>query len=333
VIFLTAKTQVEDESRGFEVGCVDYITKPISPPIVLARLRTHLTLKAAADFLRDKNEYLAAEVTRRVRELEAATQARQKLESELEIARQIQVDMLPRGGSRNLELYDLAARLVPARAVGGDLYDHFHLDGQLYFLVGDVSGKGVPAALFMARTKTLFATVARHEPDLSRVLTEVNRSLCADNDEAMFTTLFAGTLQLDTGELCCATAGHDAPILIPASGASARMVDVDGGPALGLFEEASFPTARSTLQSGDALVLYTDGVTEAERDQGAFFTVKRLLALLVGGTSQSAAALAERIVGAVHEFAGETPQSDDITVLTLRYRPRGVHGETREATT
>src|SRR6185503_19087790 len=118
VIFLTAKTQVEDESRGFEVGCVDYITKPISPPIVLARVRTHLALKAAADFLRDKNEYLAAEVARRVRDLEAATRARQRVETELEVAHRIQMDMLPTGGSQDPELYDLAARLVPARAVG-----------------------------------------------------------------------------------------------------------------------------------------------------------------------------------------------------------------------
>ena len=223
VIFLTAKTQIEDEQQGFDVGCVDYITKPISPPIVLARVRTHLALKAAADFLRDNNEYLAAEVARRVQELETATRAKQKLESELEIARAIQMDMLPSGGSRNPELYDLAAQLLPARAVGGDLYDYFHLEGKLYFLVGDVSGKGVPAALFMARAKTLFATVARHEPDLGRALAEVNRGLCADNEAAMFATLFAATVELDTGELRCAVGGHEGPVLIPASGEAARI--------------------------------------------------------------------------------------------------------------
>jgi sigma-B regulation protein RsbU (phosphoserine phosphatase) len=297
---------------------------------VLARVRTHLALKAAADFLRDKNEYLAAEVARRVRELEAETRARQRLESELEIARRIQMDMLPRGGSMNPERYDLAARLVPARAVGGDLYDYFHHDGKLYFLVGDVSGKGVPAALFMARAKTLFATVARHEPDLARVLAEVNRGLCADNEAAMFTTLAAGTLELDTGELGCALGGHEAPVLIPASGEPARLVQVDGGPALGLRAEASFPTIRLTLRRGDALVLYTDGVTEAEAEKGGFFTVERLLGLLSGGEPLSATAIAERVLGAVREFAGQAPQSDDITVLALRYRPSVAHGSRLE---
>ncbi len=321
VIFLTAKTQVEDEQQGFDVGCVDYITKPISPPIVLARVRTHLALKAAADFLRDKNEYLAAEVARRVRELEVATRARQKLESELEIARRIQMDMLPTGGSRKPELYDLGACLVPARAVGGDLYDYFELGTRLYFLVGDVSGKGVPAALFMARAKTLFATVARHEPDLGRVLTEVNRGLCADNEAAMFATLFAATVELDTGELRCAVGGHESPVLIPASGERARVVQIDGGPALGLWADALFPTTRLALRPGDALVLYTDGVTEAEAERGGFFTAERLVQLLSGGKSLSAAALAERVLEAVREFAGKAAQSDDITVLALRYRP------------
>ena len=333
VIFLTAKTQVEDEKQGFEVGCVDYITKPISPPIVLARVRTHLALKAAADFLRDKNDYLAAEVARRVRELEAETRARQKLETELDIARRIQMDMLPDGGSRNPELYDLAARMVPARAVGGDLYDHFHLGGKLYFLVGDVSGKGVPAALFMVRAKTLFATVARHEIDLGGVLAEVNRGLCADNEAAMFATLLAGTIDLDTGELRCAVGGHEPPILIPASGEAARIVPVDGGPALGLHPEAAFPTIPCTLQPGDALVLYTDGVTEAEAEQGGFFTGERLLELFSDARKISAAAIADRVLGAVREFAGKAPQSDDITVLALRYRPPTAHGNKREEPT
>jgi sigma-B regulation protein RsbU (phosphoserine phosphatase) len=289
-------------------------------------VRTHLALKAAADFLRDKNEYLAAEVARRVRELEVATRARQKLESELEIARRIQMDMLPTGGSRNPDLYDLAARLVPARAVGGDLYDYFLLEGRLCFLVGDVSGKGVPAALFMARTKALFAAVARHESDLGRVLAEVNRALCADNEAAMFATLFAGTLELATGELRCAVGGHEAPVLIPASGAPARLVEVEGGPALGLWPEASFPAIGLALRPGDTLVLYTDGVTEAEAERGGFFTADRLVELLSSGGSASAAAIPERVLEAVHAFAGQAPQSDDIAVLALRYRPSVAHG-------
>jgi sigma-B regulation protein RsbU (phosphoserine phosphatase) len=115
--------------------------------------------------------------------------------------------------------------------------------------------------------------------------------------------------------------GHEAPVLIPASGEPARMVEVDGGPALGLFEDAMFPAIGFALRPGDALVLYSDGVTEAEAAQGGFFSAERLVELLSGGRSLSAAAIAERVLGAVRAFAGEAPQSDDITVLALRYRP------------
>jgi sigma-B regulation protein RsbU (phosphoserine phosphatase) len=298
---------------------------------VLARVRTHLALKAAADFLRDKNEYLAAEVTRRVRELEAEHRARQKLETELEIAHRIQMDMLPTGGSPNPDLYDLAARLIPARAVGGDLYDYFRLGGKLYVLVGDVSGKGVPAALFMARVKTLFATVARHEPELGRVLIEVNRGLCSDNEAAMFATLVAGIVDLDTGELRWAVGGHEPPIFIPAVGGAGRIASVDSGPALGLHPEAVFPTFSCALRPGDALVLCTDGVTEAETEQGEFFTEERLLVSCAQNVS--AAAIADRVLGAVREFAGKAPQSDDITILALRYRPPIAHGNKRKEST
>jgi sigma-B regulation protein RsbU (phosphoserine phosphatase) len=187
--------------------------------------------------------------------------------------------------------------------------------------VGDVSGKGVPAALFMARTKALFAAVARHESDLGRILAEVNGGLCADNEAAMFATLFAGTLDLDTGELWCAAGGHEPPVLLPASGAPARLADVAGGPALGLRPEASFPTTRLALRPGDTLVLYTDGVTEAEAGEGRFFTAARLLQVLSGGKPASAATIADRVLEAVREFAGQAPQSDDIAVLALRYRP------------
>jgi sigma-B regulation protein RsbU (phosphoserine phosphatase) len=182
----------------------------------------------------------------------------------------------------------------------------------------------------MARTKALFAAVASHESDLGRILAEVNGTLCADNEAAMFATLFAGTLELDTGELRCAAGGHEPPVLIPAAGAPARIAGVEGGPALGLRPEAAFPTTRLALQPGDALVLYTDGVTEAEAENGGFFTAERLVELLSGGKPASAAGIAERVLEAMREFAGRAPQSDDITVLALRYRPSVARGRTLE---
>ena len=323
VIFLTAKTQVEDESRGFEVGCVDYITKPISPPIVQARVRTHLALKAAADFLRDKNEYLAAEIARRVRELEAETRARQKLETELDIARRIQMDMLPTGGSENSELYDLAARLVPARAVGGDLYDVFRLDDRrLCLVVGDVSGKGIPAALFMVMTITLIRSLARLSGRPDEILARVNDALAADNPSSMFVTLFCAVLDVETGRLTCASGGHLSPLLARAGGEPRSLVASEGT-LVGVQPGLAFPATEVELVPGDLLVAFTDGVTEAMTPDGALFGEARLRALLRGLGDVAPADAVAAVLAGVRAFAGSAEQADDIAILAVRYAGAG----------
>jgi phosphoserine phosphatase RsbU/P len=253
-----------------------------------------------------------------IRDLQETTAAKERLEGELRVARRIQADMLPKptaGGPG--EGFELGATLVPARAVGGDLFDHFRDGSRVFFLVGDVSGKGVPAALFMARTKTVFEAVAAREEDPGRVLDRVNRSLCRDNDAGMFVTAVVGALDLAGGELAFALAGHEPPVLVPADGPP-EALGAEGGRVLGLIEESEFPVNRLRLGHGDAVVLYTDGVSEAQDPGGGFFGVERLVAVAAARRREAASALTEGVLGAVRAFAGAAPQSDDITILTLR---------------
>jgi sigma-B regulation protein RsbU (phosphoserine phosphatase) len=259
-----------------------------------------------------------------IRDLRETTAAKERLEGEIKVARRIQADMLPspEAGGRG-EGYELGATLVPARTVGGDLYDHFRDGPRVFFLVGDVSGKGVAAALFMARTKTVFETVASREASPGVVLDRVNRSLCRENEAGMFVTAAVGVLDLGTGDLSFALAGHEPPLLMPADGPP-EPAPAEGGRVLGLIEESDFPVNRLRLRRGDAVVLYTDGVSEAQDAGGAFFGVERLVATAAALRHEAAPAVTGRVLQAVRAFAGEAPQSDDITILTLRYLgPRG----------
>jgi len=253
-----------------------------------------------------------------IRNLKETTAAKERLEGELRAARRIQAATLPEpaaGGPG--EGYELGATLVPARAVGGDLFDHFRDGSRVFFLVGDVSGKGIGAALFMARAKTVFETEASREADPGALLARVNRSLCRDNDAGMFVTAAAGVLDVSSGELAFALAGHDPPVLVPAASPPTAL-SADGGRVLGLMEGSDFPVNRLRLAPGDALVAYTDGVSEAQDTSGGFFGVERIVAAVDPLRQATAPALTEGLLGAVRAFAGEAPQSDDITILTLR---------------
>jgi sigma-B regulation protein RsbU (phosphoserine phosphatase) len=253
-----------------------------------------------------------------IRNLQETTAAKERLEGELKVARRIQAAMLPEpaaGGPG--EGYELGATLVPARQVGGDLFGHFRDGSRVLFLVGDVSGKGIGAALFMARAKAVFEAVASREADPGVVLDAVNRGLCRQNDAGMFVTAAAGVLDLETGELAFALAGHDPPVLVPAAGAP-EVLAAEGGRVLGLIEASDFPVNRLRLGPGDAIVLYTDGVSEAQDTTGAFFGIERIVATAVSLQQAPAPALTGGLLGAVRAFAGEAPQSDDITILTLR---------------
>jgi sigma-B regulation protein RsbU (phosphoserine phosphatase) len=253
-----------------------------------------------------------------IHQLQETTAAKERLESELKVARKIQMDMLPRKAAGG-DGFELTATLVPARAVGGDLYDHFMQDAaRVVFMVGDVSGKGVPAALFMARTKTLLEAIAAREPDPAAVLHELNQTLSAENEAGMFVTALLCTLDTRTGELSFAIAGHESPMLVPSRGEPAS-IQGEGGPVLGLLENSEYPLNRVTLNPGDALVLFTDGVNEAQNVDGDFFGPDRLRAASAEGRDEGTPGLTGSVLTSVRAFAGEAPQSDDITILTLKY--------------
>ncbi len=253
-----------------------------------------------------------------IKDLKETTAAKERLESELKVARKIQMEMLPRKSAGG-EGFELTATLVSARAVGGDLYDHFVQDGtRVFFMVGDVSGKGVPAALFMARTKMLLEATAGGEPNPAAVLKTMNRVLGAENEAGMFVTAVLCTLDTQSGALEFACGGHEPPIIVPLEGDPAAL-EAEGGPVLGLLDGAEYTVNRRTLAPGDSLVLYTDGVHEAQNAADEFFGAERLRAATVKGRADGTPGLTGSILTAVRAFAGEAPQSDDITILTLKF--------------
>ena len=233
--------------------------------------------------------------------------------------------------------YEIFAGMVPARDVGGDFFDVIDLgDGRIGITVADVSGKGVPAALFMMSSRTLLnsVAVARANPgevlgEVNRllrpgdVLSEVNRLLQENNDAAMFVTVFFAIFDSNTGELVYSNGGHNPPVILHGDGSSS-LLPQDPGVALGIAPEFSYDMYNATLEPGDALILYTDGVTEAENEKTEQFGLDRLQNILGGSPPTSAREINTKIFEEVKEFAGKAPQFDDITCLTL-FR-RGVSG-------
>ncbi|OLN25924.1 Serine phosphatase RsbU, regulator of sigma subunit [Desulfovibrio sp. DV] len=256
-----------------------------------------------------------------IADLTATTKAKERLESELKIARNIQMSFLPKKFPPfpDIDAFSLHADLVPAWEVGGDLYDFFLISpGRLLVLVGDVSGKGVPAALFMAVTKTLVKGIAEQESDPAVILTKVNRELCVDNESMLFVTMFLGILDFATGELTFSNAGHNPPARIAPDG-TVSWLALPRGLFLGVMEDSVYRTATVTLAPGEKLVAFTDGVTEAMNPGLELFGTTRLHDTLAQAAALSPQALDEAIMQAVNTFAGEAEQADDITVLTLLY--------------
>jgi adenylate cyclase len=256
-------------------------------------------------------------------ELEHERQVTARMEGELAAARAIQMGLLPHRFPAFPERddIDLYARIEPARAVGGDLFDYLLIDAtRLFFIIADVSGKGIPAALFMAMTKEVVRdAVQRHGHALDRILAEANAKTAAASSEMdmMFVTAFAGVLDLESGELQYASAGHDRPFLIHDSG-GLRQLDTEGGPPLGVVEDFVFPVERDFLEGGAVLLLYTDGVTEAQDAGGGFYSAARLSGMLSGTPGASARTVVDSCFEAVSRFVGTAEQADDITVLAIR---------------
>ena len=252
------------------------------------------------------------------------TKEMERIDVELNLAREIQMGILPKvfPPFPEHDEFDIFAYLIPAKAVGGDLYDFFFIDkDHLCFTLGDVADKGVPAALFMVITRTLVKNSAQFSLSPADMMSKINRILCLDNPRTMFVTLIIGILNVRTGEVLYARGGHNRPILIRHGGSVHYMEDVSG-PALGVVPEASYKKISVTLGADDAIFLYTDGVTEAMNEKGELFTDERLLEV---SRAFQHATVKEMIVGILQEVrkhTGPRPQSDDIAMMMIRYRKK-----------
>ena len=264
---------------------------------------------------------MVEDLTHYIEDLKETTAAKERIESELMIARDIQMGILPKifPPYPEREEFDLYATIEPAKEVGGDLFNFFLLDDDhLCLVIGDVSGKGVPASLFMAVTTTLIRSKATKGLAPSTVLQRVNEDLSLDNPSMMFVTLLLGVLDIRTGELEYCNAGHNPPLRIDAAG---EVLTLEGshGIALGVMEETEFPSNTITLGKGQTLFLYTDGVTEAIDPSEALYTEKRLMARLKEASADSPEKMIGAIMEDVNAFSAGTAQTDDITMVALRY--------------
>jgi len=264
------------------------------------------------------------------RERRTAAQ-KERMEGELTVARDIQRGIVPSifPPFPEREEFDLHASLESAREVGGDLYDFFLLDDDhLCLTIGDVSGKGVPASLFMAVTITLLRAVGHRVDAPDEALARLNTALCRDNDSAMFVTLFFGTVDLRSGELVYACGGHMPPYVVRADGRVEELPQPHGV-GLGVSERARYATLTATLEPGDAVLVYTDGVTEAMSYEGAMFGPARLEEVLARGRGRlDAGELLQDVRDAVWDFAAGAEQYDDLTLLAFRRAPQPAGAET-----
>jgi adenylate cyclase len=244
---------------------------------------------------------------------------------ELDAARRIQMGILPRAqdafpGERRFSVW---ADLEPAREVGGDLYDFYMLDaGRLFFLIGDVSGKGLPASMLMAVSKALCKSIsARHPESVARTLSDAARDIGRENPEQFFVTLVAGILDARTGELRLANAGHDAPYVIRRGGLLQRL-EAGGGPPLCTVDDYPYGESLHALEPGDVLCMVTDGVTEAMNRGGELYGTARLRAIMerLGGAPELAPQTAVTMIReGVAQFAEGAELSDDLTILVVRW--------------
>jgi sigma-B regulation protein RsbU (phosphoserine phosphatase) len=307
VIMISALDEIDSVIRCIELGAEDYLAKPFNPTLLRARVGASLEKKR----LRDE-----------------VVNALNQVESELKAARQIQLSMVPTEflvptPDRPVEVY---ATLEPARRVGGDLYDFFWgEDGRMYFVVADVSDKGAPAALFMARTKTMIRLVATlyRMPDGSsmephRIIEKVNEGLSLENQQGMFVTVFLGILDPANSTLSFTNAGHNPPYILRNSD-GLSVLDGARGKPLGIRPTFTYRTESRQLAPGDGVFLYTDGITEALNLTNELFSEERLEDVLRTLSAASASQMVSGVMECVRTFAANAVQADDIAAMGLRF--------------
>jgi serine phosphatase RsbU (regulator of sigma subunit) len=263
-----------------------------------------------------QQQYLALQQAQREHEQLLA------LRRELDIARNIQQSILPRVFPPFPQRTDIEvfAAMLPAREVGGDFYDFFLIDNaHLGVVIGDVSGKGVPAALFMAVSRTVVKSIAVAGTPPAECLRRANALLCLDNSAEMFVTIFCAVIDLRTGDMEYSNGGHNPPYLLRGDG-SVEMLEPTGGTVLGVLQDLDYVSKRAQLRPGDAIFLYTDGVTEAMDINAALFSEQRLGSALRQCVQGTPEAIIRSVIASVEHYCGNVAQSDDITVLAVRYR-------------
>ena len=267
---------------------------------------------------------------RNLERLRKANAEKERISLELHLASQIQQSMLPPNHPQLADV-DIYGSLVPAREVGGDLYDYFFRDEKLFFCIGDVSGKGVPSAMVMAVNHALFLSASSHEINPGRILQALNEIACQGNESNMFVTLFVGVLDLPTGHLRYCNAGHDVPMIL----ADGQWTSLDAKPHLpiGLFQDVKYAMTETYLQPNNVIFLYTDGLTEAKNGQRKLFGIQRVEEVLATCTDSHPQKLLETVSQAVHAFVGGAEQSDDLTMLAIRYTPQQYESTLNETLT
>ena len=296
IMFLSSLEEVQNKTRGFEAGANDYLTKPFEMLEVKARVKSLLKAKAYSDAVKEQ------------------------MASELRIAREIQMGMLPHDFSAVERAYHVGfgAVLEPALEVGGDLYGVCASGPErLVVFLGDVSGKGIPASMFMVRAISLARLLARDIPEPERILARLNDELAADNPSGMFVTFLCAVFEPGSRRLILANAGHCRPLLLSADG-TPRWAVRNLGTALGFEPGLEFERTELTLQEGDALILYSDGVSEAFNPEDECYGNERLLSDAGLFARQSATDITQGLLKKVRAFAGSAPQSDDIAILVLK---------------
>ena len=255
-------------------------------------------------------------LARQMEELKQVNEAKGRMEGELKVARDIQLSMLPKAYSADADSrIDIYGSLTPAREVGGDLYDFIVRDGKVFFCIGDVSGKGVPAALVMATTLCQFRIGASYLDDVVYITQYINRYTCDGNDTCIFVTFFIGMLDLTSGLLSCCNAGHNRPYVVSDS---ISELDSKPGLPLGVDEAEPYVLNEYHVPKGAMLFIYTDGLTEAKNGQREQFGNQRLMDQLKSGVGSREQI--ELMTQAVHQFVGDAQQSDDLTMLAIRLK-------------
>jgi sigma-B regulation protein RsbU (phosphoserine phosphatase) len=301
VIFISALQELSDKVKGFNVGGVDYITKPFQFEEVLARVETHLTLRRIQKELLDTNRRLALE---------------------LSLAGDLQASFLP-NNIPDLKQFDLALELRPARETSGDFYDFFPLPGNRYGLVvADVVDKGAAAALLMALCRTLIRSHAQEYPDNPElVLSHTNARMLSDTDASRFVTVFFCVLSLEEGIIHYCNAGHNPPILFHKDNMDYPVQLEKTGVPLGILQDQQWECASITMQEHDVMLIYTDGITEACNAEGVMFGVERLSKILSENLDRNVSETKDAIFSEVDQHIETSQAKDDMALVVVRRNP------------